>query len=267
MRAKNLAAAAPLSCNAPDLGVLINAVEAEVIPRLLLARSRRRQAALRPTMTDIERICGFALDRDVTGATEYVAGLAAAGIPLDAIYLQLLGPSARLLGDMWEQDRVSFVDVTVGLCTLHQILFRLAVEDDASGAMAEAPGSALFAPVPGETHVFGTLIVAKMFARAGWNCWTELGESREALIALQEDNGFELVGLSMSCDRHAESLRATVAALRGAACPPRTIFVGGPAFHRAPGLASEVGADALANDPSQAIRLAEQTLYEASSDA
>ncbi|MGF1446140.1 MAG: B12-binding domain-containing protein [Pikeienuella sp.] len=255
-----------LSCTAPGLRLLIDAVESEVIPRLLLSRSRGEAAALRPGMTDIERLCGFALDRDTRSAIDYINQLVKSGVGQEAVYLDLLGPAARLLGEMWEQDRVSFVDVTVGLCTLHQILFRLAIEDDLANPDLPPHGAALFCPVPGETHVFGTLIVAKLFARAGWDCWTELNAPADEITALHTANRFDLIGFSMSCERHASSLRRLIAELRAVDAPRPKIIVGGTAFQRDPGLAEAVGADGLAEGPAEAIRLAETALDKAPSD-
>ncbi len=249
-------------CEVPDLAMLLRAVEAEVIPRLLGSRTGNG-AAPRPGTTDVERLCAFALDRDAASAHEYIDALAERGVGIEAIYVELLAPAARLLGEMWEQDRVSFVDVTVGLSTLHQILFRLAVEDGGSGFASARAGAALFAPVPGESHVFGTLIVAKIFSRAGWHCWTELGPTPAEIARLHAENRFDVLGLSMSCDRHRESLFETVDALRDLADTQMpALIVGGPSFARDPDLAARIGAVGIAANPADAIRLAEKIVEE-----
>jgi methanogenic corrinoid protein MtbC1 len=246
----------------PDLQKLIGAVEGEVIPRLLLTHKLPAGSPRKPDPTEIETLCGRAIDSDTEGALRQIDRLLADGIGIESIYLHLLGATARLLGEMWEQDRINFLDVTVGLCTLHQILFRLGAGRDDVAAADSGGGRALFAPVAGETHVFGALIVARMFARAGWRTWTELSLSADHLIELVHENEFDVVGLSMSCDRHADTMRETIARLRaerGDAMRP-CILVGGHAFDRHADWAEAFGADATAPDPASAVRLAESHL-------
>lgn len=247
-----------------DLRRLISAVESEVIPRLLLTHRIAPAARARSGLTEVEQLCGLTIESDTRGALALIDRLVANGVGIESIYIDLLGATARLLGEMWEQDRIGFMDVTVGLCTLHQVLFRLGLgRDDLEPAEATA-GRALFAPVPGETHVFGALIVAKMFARSGWRTWTELSLAPGQILALVRENAFDVIGISMSADRHLETMRETVAALRAVfgegAGPVPTILVGGNAFDRNPGWAEAVGADGTAPDPATAVRLAEEHL-------
>lgn len=246
----------------PDLRRLIGAVEAEVIPRLLLTHKLPAGQSRKPTRTDVEELCGLAIESDTHGALARVDRLLASGVGIEAIYLNLLGATARLLGEMWEQDRINFLDVTVGLCTLHQILFRLGAGREDLAAPEGSGGRALFAPVAGETHVFGALIVARMFARGGWRTWTELSLESDRLIELVHENQFDVVGLSMSCDRHLDTMRETIARLREERGdrPVPCIMVGGNAFDRHPEWAAEIGADATAPDPASAVRFAEQRL-------
>ena len=47
------------------------------------------------------------------------------GLPVERVLLDLLAPSARLMGEMWTADQVSFVDVTLGLSRIQQMLRQL----------------------------------------------------------------------------------------------------------------------------------------------
>ena len=115
-------------CKSPELGLLVQAVQTEVIPRLLSVHKNEPCAGRLPTLGDVEQLAGHVLDSDGAAARRLIDTLRADGVGIEAVYLNLLGATARMLGEMWEQDRVNFIDVTVGLCTLHQMLFRLAPE-------------------------------------------------------------------------------------------------------------------------------------------
>ena len=169
---------------------------------------------------------------------------------IEAIYLNLLGATARMLGEMWEQDRVNFIDVTVGLCTLHQLLFRLAPDSEHEPA-GETGRRALFAPVPGETHVFGSLIVARFFSRAGWQHLDRDPPTRRC-SPIWSITHLRLVGLSISCDRHVDSAARTIAMLRSHA-PQATIMIGGHAVETIP--ASPTGSARISRGrPAEAVR-------------
>lgn len=242
-------------CESPELGLLVQAVETEVIPRLLSTHRKNAPGARLPTMDDVEQLAAHVCESDTAAAHRLIERLRADGVGIEAIYLNLLGATARMLGEMWEQDRVNFIDVTVGLCTLHQLLFRLASDSEHEPA-GETGRRALFAPVPGETHVFGSLIVARFFNRAGWQTWTELSTDEALLADLVDHHTFDMVGLSISCERHVDSLARAIAMLRSHA-PQATIMIGGHAVETMPGLADRVGADLATGDAAEAVRRTE----------
>ena len=46
-------------------------------------------------------------------------------MPLELLFLRLLAPAARRLGELWEGDLCTFTDVTIGLSHLQQVLREL----------------------------------------------------------------------------------------------------------------------------------------------
>lgn len=243
-------------CKPPNLLSLVRAVEAEVIPRLLSAHRAHSTPTSLPTLTDVETLANLAIESDTAGALAQIDSMMAEGVGMDAIYLNLLGATARMLGELWEQDKIGFVDVTMGLCTLHQVLFRLA---PARTEHSDSPGTrrVLFAPVPGEDHVFGALIVARFFNRTGWRTWTETSISEVDLVDLIRVERFHLIGLSIACDVHHGALARTVEKIRMLPNAPR-IMIGGHACDIDATLPERVGADASSSDPASAVQIAEQ---------
>lgn len=240
----------------PDLLPLLQAVQTEIIPRLVQTHRSPEVSRAMPDEDDVDLMGALAIERDTDSAIARIEELQAQGATIESLYVDLLGGTARLLGEMWEDDRIPFVDVAVGLCTLHQILFRM--EADRIAQEAEpSQGRALFSPVPGESHVFGALILARIFARAGWQSWSDITLEADEIVARVAETRFDLVGLSMSADRHTDSLKRLIERIR--ALPSDyvpLILVGGSSFARSPDLFEAVGADATADSALEAIEAA-----------
>jgi methanogenic corrinoid protein MtbC1 len=71
----------------------------------------------------------------------------------------------------------------------------------------------------------------------------------------------DIVGLTVSVERHATPLTRTIASVRRASRNPGIlVLVGGRVFTDRPGLATEIGADGTAADGQLAVTLAETLL-------
>jgi methanogenic corrinoid protein MtbC1 len=195
----------------------------------------------------------------------YVEAICESGVAFDDVLLKLLAPAARRLGEMWVNDECSFVDVTVGLNHLHNVMHHLRRNAGNRPAPKRATDKrALLATAPGEQHIFGLTIVQDFLERAGWS--VEGGimtRSVGELTKLVREEPFALLGLTLSSERFVEDLKAAISQVRTVAANPNMkIFVGGQVFLNDPGLARVVGADALARDARDAVNLAEDILNE-----
>jgi methanogenic corrinoid protein MtbC1 len=253
----------------PPVALLARALETEVIPRLLLSRQEASEPAhileasqLGPTAEDVESVTRLAMQGDLAGATAFLRGLCARGVPLERIYLQLLAPVARHLGELWSADRCDFATVTIGLCCLQQLVLE---NSQSFGPRPGRHGSVerriLLAPVPGEQHSFGLLMVGEFFRRQGWDVSSGTGASVRELVAMLRKQWFGMVGFSLACDSRLDILSALIRDIRRTSRNPRIgILVGGKAFIDCPELAALVGADATATDGQQAVLKAETLL-------
>ena len=149
---------------AADWTRLARAIESEVIPRLML--SHRAPGDLPLGAIDAsgfdertpERLAALALSGHDDRALAFVYALLADGLPLESIFLDLLSPAARILGRQWEDDVITFTDVTIGLSRLQRLMRRLAAVSRPAGAAVDR-GSVLLTAVPGEQHLFGVLML------------------------------------------------------------------------------------------------------------
>jgi methanogenic corrinoid protein MtbC1 len=204
---------------------LVRTIEGEIIPRLMLAHAARGQALV-----------------------------SASGVSLEAIYLDLLSPAARKAGDLWEADRCSFTDVTIGLWRLQEVMHEVGMANAIPPRTAEPPHRVLLRQTPGEQHSFGLNMVAEFFRRAGWQVHDDSTEAGTDPVANVRGRWFDVVGLSLSGERHLDVLATTIHAIRKASRNRGVgIMVGGPLFIEHPDWVARVGADTTANDGRQAV--------------
>lgn len=251
-----------------DRDRLERTIEEQIIPRLMLMHSRATEAAapapaaastLRPQPEHVAELARLVIAPSVEPALAFVQELRGRGIALDRIYLELLVPAARLLGEMWNADYCSFTDVTIGLWRLQQLLHQLSPAFLTEAEPRHDGRRMLLVPEPGEQHTFGLIMVAEFFRRAGWEVWDHPLESRRELLEVVRRDSFSLIGLSIGSDARLESLRETIRQVRRASRNPQIrVMVGGAPFVDRPDLVAEVGADSTAMDGEQATRVADR---------
>jgi len=225
----------------------------------------------RLTPRDIDEFAQSVLSGSTAASLRRIEELRACGMSLDAIYLDLLGPAARHLGVLWEEDRCDFTQVTIGLGGLHRILrelspqFRSGIECadadvNSSGISGVNSGRRLLlVPASGEQHSLGLMMVADFFARAGWDVWGGETPAGGELFRLVRDQWFDVVGLTVGCERRLELLGADIRSLRATSRNRAVrVMVGGPVLVTHPEYAAVVGADGMALDAREALRVAER---------
>jgi methanogenic corrinoid protein MtbC1 len=253
----------------PELkGDLARTIEAEIIPRLMLAHraalpTPKAPAAMAIIVTDqdVARFAEMIVHQPLHAARAHLDGLRASGMSAEAVITGVLSATARHLGVMWEQDRCSFVDVTLGLSRLQQLLRIYGPAFEAEPARQGSGRRLLLAVVPGEQHTFGLAIVEEFFRRAGWHVQSEFLPSRAILLEQVRTEWFDAVGLSASGEVASASVGAVVKAVRDHALNTGVrIMLGGNLFAGAPDLAASLGADFGARDAAEAVDRIEEML-------
>jgi methanogenic corrinoid protein MtbC1 len=197
-------------------------------------------------------------DRDVNSA---ITGLRGRGVSVEVLYLQLLAPCARRLGEMWDEDDCDFSAVTVGLGRLQRLLRELS---PAFGSEVQHPPlgrRALFVQPRGEQHSFGLSMVAEFFRRDGWDVIGGVGGAVTDPASKVRDEWVDVVGFSIGTDHTLPWLTETIRLIRrDSRNAGVVVLVGGPPFVQQPGLATEIGADGTARDAKDAPALGERLL-------
>lgn len=251
-----------------DLSALI---ERLVIPRLMA--DERHLASKGSGGSQAATMAANALfpvsDADVTAFAELsIAGEAATlldfidecltrGSSVEHIYVDLLAPAARKLGAMWEDDQRDFIDVTMGLWRIQEVLRELGRRAPTPSPRGHGPRTALFSAMPGDQHSLGTLMVCECFERAGWSAEPLVGPTTSDLLGRLADRHFDLVGLTVSNDCPTAALSSLVSSIRSVSRNPGIrVMVGGRLINEQPNLAVACGADATALDALSALEMA-----------
>lgn len=243
----------------PALSRLVQTIESEVIPRLLLAHGMQARPAaaprsLPPTLQQaVDELAALSMTADRSTVCAYVDARRAEGLALDAVYLTLLAPTARRLGELWDADRVSFTDVTVGLWRLQQVLHELGAAALENIDETIRGRRALLAPMVGDQHTFGLAMVADFFRRAGWDVSELTTSSRAEFVDSIKSDWYDVVGVSLSDERRLDDLASLIRDLRRKSRNKAVaVLVGGTPFIGHPERVALVGADATATDGLQA---------------
>jgi MerR family transcriptional regulator, light-induced transcriptional regulator len=250
--------------------LLSRAIEEQVIPRLIRAHPESG-GGFCPPLTNTHQISPLqlrefskmAIASDFGAAQKRVRTLQAGGMPVAAIYLELLAPAARDLGTLWEEDLCDIADVTIGLGRLQQLLRELSPNFHHAMGRISGGWRLLLLPSPGERHTFGLAMAAEFFRHAGWDVAGGPGLAGDLPVVMAAREWFDVIGFSLASDFHIEELRNCIGDVRKAALNPHVgIMVGGPVFATHPQYGALVGADVAVADGRLASELAAKLVVE-----
>lgn len=242
-------------------GPLADLIEQSVIPFVVEAHhgDMSPTADLPRWQDEAVSFAALAIDADAEEILVRLDAMLTNGTEIEAILINILAPAARRLGIMWEQDDCDFVDVTMGLWRLQEVVRELSARVPVRAARPSDGYRAVFSAMPGEQHNFGTVIVEDIFRRAGWSTELLLDAQQGALLSAVASARYDLVGLTVSLDVHTERLPSLILAIRSVSRNPRLcILLGGRVLMDDPQLALRVGADGTAADAQSAVALADR---------
>lgn len=234
-------------------------IEAEVIPRLMMvhrgsAVSEDTSSSMHITSEDISELARIVIEHDTVVASSYIDALRNQGVPIDALFVELLAPTARLLGEMWKSDLCCFTDVTIGMARIQQIVHELSPEFEREAAQAFDGRRILLLTMPGEQHTLGLMIIEEYFRRYGWDCSSSAPKDVRDMTRLARSQHFDVIGISVGWGVLLDGIASAIQAVRKASLNKSVVvLVGGNIFLENPAYVSRVGADGTAADGRQAV--------------
>jgi methanogenic corrinoid protein MtbC1 len=246
----------PIECHAAlqrhvDVALQRLATAPTEIPSWLEGDGPLRDAARRFLLAVLENRRRDALD--------LVLELRKAGASVADLHDHVLSTAQREIGRMWLMGEIPIADEHFASRIVESCIDRL------STTIEPAPPrhcTVLMFAVGGDMHSIGLRMVADRFEAHGYDVWN-LGADMPAsdLDWLLADRKVDLIAIGATLALHVGTARSTIALLRAAPAETHApILVGGGPFAVVPDLWRIVGADAVANEPEQAVRCAEKLL-------
>lgn len=219
---------------------------APVGPRLVGGTSFAGKSALdRAQIQLLAQACLQGLD----AARQVVFGWQRQGQSLEDIYTQGITPCARLLGDWWCADRLDFAMTTIASTHLQQLLYDFSAEFLQEAPQARNGWSLLLLTEPGAQHSMGLFMLSEFFKRAGWTVTVGVPQDVTEFKRVFQSDWFDVVGISVSTDRHLHTLANLLHQLKaGADNLSLRMFVGGPMALREPARLKGIAAELVAED-------------------
>lgn len=245
--------------------LLSDVITRSVVPALManhqLLGPNSRLGLLHPSEADIRQLSALILGPDNADALEFIYSLRDRGVSLDDLHIELLEPTARYLGELWDVDQVDFIAVTLGVNRLQRIVHHFAELDQVHSY--DEKRRALIMAAPGEDHSFGSQIVQKFMTAAGWHVLTLSVSDSKTIIDLVSREWLAVVGFSIGRNTKISSLRDLIGSIRkNSSNPSIGVMVGGPSVVEQPDLVERLGADGTAANAVSAVVLAKKLLAE-----
>lgn len=231
------------------------AASVEGLAREVIRRLSEREAESSveaPSENQIEHLCHALLSEDANAGAAFIQDARTVGASIEAVYLKYLAGAARMLGMWWDEDFVSFAEVTLGTSRMYAIMRALRYEIRVP--TVAGPPTAIFASVPGETHTLGVRMAADLFRMDGWKIDLKIAESHDALVTSIVESETRLIGLSAGGAHSLQALSQLIIALR-IRVPTARVFVSGQAIEEAASAIELIDVDGVADDIDTAKEL------------
>ncbi len=167
-------------------------------------------------------------------------------------YLDVLVPAQHELGRMWHMNEISIAEEHFVTSTTLRVMALLAQRMPVGEPNTK---TLVVCSVAGDTHAIGVRLVADFFEADGWRV-IDLGADvpREDVVAAALAFSADLVALAATLGSHRRTASETIALVRKDS-PSTKVLVGGQAFAGENDVWKQVGADACAGSPDDAIRI------------
>ncbi len=166
------------------------------------------------------------------------------------IYIPIV---ARRMGEAWEDDTLSWVDVSIGVGRLQGLLREIGAAWAADQAGDTGHGTVLLIIPEQEQHTLGPMVAMGQLRRYGISVCLRIAPSLDELRSLMATRSFDGVMISVALQEKLPSVAKTIQFLKNVSPKPTPVIVGGAALSNLEDPALCTGADLSTNDVSVAL--------------
>jgi MerR family transcriptional regulator, light-induced transcriptional regulator len=243
-------------------------IENIIVPRLLMSHVNNTALAVEKVTLQNVAVSDFialTMRDDPDAAIDYVSHLMDQGVPFQDVLLELMAPAARELGERWENDTASFVEVALGVSRMHRILRQFDGVPSHLWSYAGEGRHALLLPAPGEKHSFGLRLVQEFLLRESWTVTNQPVDDLDELGQMVAREHFDIVGLSLSGETNIDAFLSAIRVIRYRSKNRQVkVIVGGHLFVERPDLIKSCGADSYAVDAPATVKIVNGWAYQLS---
>ena len=210
---------------------------------------------------DILMFCKSIIAKNDDLQVQLIESLIGRGISLDIIYETFIPEAAESLGNLWKENKVTFIEVNIGAQRLHR-LSRI-YEKQYLGPMymfSEGPDILLILPGQ-EVHTLGLITASGIFKKNGANPFIAVGYSDKEIIALIKSQSFKLIGMSVSNSDNISGCLETANKIRKSMTKNIPMVVGGQGVNQAKSPELSEVFDQITTNPSEALELIKEFSY------
>jgi len=227
---------------------------------LVMAPGRPQEAPAETTMPYpdiIEALTAAFLADDPDMRRQAVSGVLRSGVSGAEFIQSHAGDMARMLGDLWAENKISFAEVTIGVARMQETVRGLAARNQRQAAATATPEILLLAP-EGENHLLGLFVACEAFEDMGCYVHLAIGQSVDEIAALAAKYHYTMIGISISSLRTVKEARAIAHRLRTGMSRNTPLVLGGGLAADASKhseVLADLDVDHIVCDPAEALRL------------
>lgn len=219
----------------------------------LLAERNARQFA-EPRESLIDGLTAAALSGSKERFAELLEEMKQSRISVAALADIYIPIAARRMGEAWDEDRMSWMEVSMAVSRLQSLLREIGVAWAADQAGDTGHGTVLLIIPDREQHTLGPMVAMGQMRRFGVSVCLRIAPSLDELRSLVASRSFDGVMISVAVAEKLESVRKTVKFLKSVSSSPLPVIVGGAVMTTRDDAAECTGADLASNDIGAALQ-------------
>ncbi len=210
---------------------------------------------------EVNKLTNLLLDSQ-EGSFEFaITILKTHGAPIDYIVLELIPEIARRFGKQWEDDTLSFADVSMGVSKLERAIHKLDYLFQANQLDRQKNKAIFISGFPGSQHSLGSLIFSNYLIFSGWQVHRPNQTSIDSIVHGVSSKILQALAISVSTNEQLEQLPSLINLLRQKSQNPKIIvLIGGPLYNKAPDAFDHIQAEVKAFSPEESVQKLEQHL-------
>ncbi len=201
----------------------------------------------------LQMLCDAFVDAEEAPRHEAILRVCQDGIAPRDVVSHIIPETARLMGQRWADDSLSFAEVTIGAARLQETVRAMVMKDPAHAV--DRLGKVLLVVPRPEHHTLGLFVAADRFRRLGYDVDVSVAEPGRRVSDQVLRNRYALVGMTAAGRRTLAYVKELIDIIRHRVPRRTNVVVGGSVLDSNLDIIGLTGADFAAADAKSALQL------------